>query len=78
MMTMMATPQMLHTFYLDGSGGKHTEDMRMRRCGWSAVLVTSSDDSNEFRTAYYGTLGGSPQTVPRAELKAAVVAVKRF
>ena len=40
--------------------------------------MTSSDEDNNFTKAYYGTLEGRMQTVPRAELKASLVAVQRF
>ena len=51
----------------DGSGGLYTSDPRLRRAGWSWVLV---DQDYKIVLAAYGTLPGKRQTVPRAELQA--------
>ena len=61
------------TFYLDGSGGAHSADPRLRRCGWAAVkLDMSICDDPVVVEALFGPLGGPDQKVARAELNAAV------
>eukprot|EP00969_Alexandrium_andersonii_P025681 1121389-Alexandrium_andersonii.AAC.1 len=61
-------------FYLDGSGGRHTADPRVRRCGWSCVCTKGHGEGTNLDFAVLGTLEGWRQTVPRAELQAAVYA----
>ena len=60
------------TFYLDGSGGKNTKDKRLRKCGWAAVQQDSSSNITKSVQGICGTLTGSNQTVPRAELTALI------
>ena len=65
-------------YFSDGSGGQHTKDPRMRRCGWSLVQLRNHSTqeysaqgpptSPEVRIGAWGALGGKKQTVPRAEL----------
>ena len=65
-------------FFLDGSGGKNTSDHRVRRCGWAAVkYVLNQDLLPELLGAVYGNVPGPIQTVPRAELLAAVEILRR-
>ena len=62
-----------NTFYLDGSGGSATSDPRLRRCGWGSVVVDCQDLlCPELISGRFGALPESQQTVPRAELYAAV------
>ncbi len=64
-------------FYLDGSGGKKTGDKRMRRCAWAAVkLDEEAGKTTRSIQAMSAPLGGKKQTVPRAELTAAVEVLK--
>ena len=54
--------------FTDGSGGKHASEQALRRTAWAwAVLDAHFTD---LRSVQYGTLAGSRQTVPRAELTA--------
>ena len=65
-------------YFSDGSGGQHTKDPRMRRCGWSLVQLRNHSTQEysaqgpptrpEVRIGAWGALGGKKQTVPRAEL----------
>ena len=65
-------------FYLDGSGGVHTGDARLRRCGWAACVVAFGEGSDaRLLAAEFGPLHGFPQTVPRSELLAAVHVMRR-
>ena len=59
--------------FTDGSGGFHTADPRVRRCGSAAVLCSGCDAvaSMNFSTP------GPRQTTPRAELEALVVLVEK-
>jgi len=61
------------TFYVDGSGGRHTRDARLRRCGWATIQTDRPHDlcMDPSRVAY-GSLAGGKQTVPRAELTAVI------
>ena len=59
--------------YSDGSGGQHTSDPRLRRCGWGFTLV---DQDEVFHAGAYGTLPGAKQTVTRAEICAAAWALE--
>jgi len=59
--------------YTDGSGGIHSSDPRLRRCGLSAVLYDGED-----RGSLRGPLYGTRQTTPRAELTAVVEVVERY
>ena len=62
------------TWYLDGSGGKHTQDPRLRRAGWAAVARVKG------RTVYalWGSLLGQFQSAGRAELWAAVEVLRAY
>eukprot|EP00973_Karenia_brevis_P046089 6384569-Karenia_brevis.AAC.1 len=55
--------------YTDGSGGTHSRDPRLRRCGWAWVL-NSANGSMGYAPVYYGECGtlDGKQTVPRAEV----------
>jgi len=65
-------------FYLDGSGGRNTSDKRTRKCGWAAVRMERRADMNPKPVqAICGILVGKTQTVPRAELTAAVELLKK-
>ena len=89
-MTMTPTPQdiqgIIHVncaaltmgkFYLDGPGGVNTSDTRLRRCGWAAVKMKQRvTEHYEILQGVYGALGGAAQTVPRAEITAAVNLLK--
>jgi len=64
-------------FFVDGSGGKNSSCDITRRCGFAAVAVdmeTSGFDIVRIHVDYcvFGPLPGSRQTVPRAELYAAL------
>ena len=54
----------------DGSGGKYASDVRLRSVGWSWTLLAPSGE--ELGHSYGGIAGRSGQTVPRAELTAAI------
>ena len=43
--------------FTDGSGGKRTEDKRLRRCGWAWVLPSPGSDKEAIYGAR-GALGG--------------------
>ena len=67
------------TYYLDGSGGERTRDRRLRRCGWATVKLKEEGPGMveaKYSQAAFGSLGGRQQTVPRAELKAAIETLK--
>ena len=66
------------TYYGDGSGGKHSADPRIRRCGWSVCQVSDRGvlEECDLEGGIYGAFVASPQTVPRAELWAAIVAIR--
>ena len=56
---------------MDGSGGEHTSDARLRRCGFSSVKIQEDighREMPELQAAAFGPLPGTVQTVPRAEL----------
>ena len=55
----------------DGSGGPHSADPRIRRCGWGFVIL---GPNGEEKASGSGPLDYWKQTVPLAEL-AAVTAV---
>ena len=59
--------------FTDGSGGKNSDDPRLRRCGWALVIpgATTPDCGR------CGNLLG-PQTVPRAELTALIEFVREL
>ena len=60
-------------FYLDGSGGVNTADKRLRRCGWAAIkMKEGGGNTPEVHQGVYGALAGAVQTVPRAEITAAL------
>jgi len=63
-------------YFTDGSGGLHTADPRLRRCGWAVVSATkSAQERAVLEGALWGTLSDW-QTVPRAELYAVIMAVE--
>ena len=64
-------------YFGDGSGGKHSSDRRLRRCGWSVCHVAPGGllEVADLLGGVYGTLESHLQTVPRAELWAAIVAI---
>ena len=59
--------------YTDGSGGKNTDDPRLRRCGWSWVIP----GANHPECGKCGNLLG-PQTLPRAELIAIIEFIREL
>ena len=67
------------TYYGDGSGGKHSSDPRLRRCGWSVCHVSDQGvlETDDLKGSIFGTLESHLQTVPRAELWAAIVSIRR-
>eukprot|EP00973_Karenia_brevis_P006737 915281-Karenia_brevis.AAC.1 len=69
--------------YTDGSGGTHSGDPRLRRCGWAWVINSANGEMGHAPVGYYGEYGslGGRQTVPRAELTAvmnALLAVEQY
>jgi ribonuclease HI len=54
----------------DGSGGAHGSDTRLRRVGWSWVALSA--DGITLGSVHGGISNELPQTVPRAELHAAI------
>ena len=63
--------------FSDGSGGVHTSDPRIRRSGSAFIQVTNSNGKYVVAAGGFAPLGGKRQTVPRAELNAAIMALKR-
>ena len=64
-------------YFLDGSGGEHSADTRLRRCGWGTVTIDFSDPTCPVvESGRYGPLPGLSQSVPRAEVYAAVYAIE--
>ena len=61
-----AHPDPYRPIYLDGSGGEHSSDPRLRKCGyaWVQYLPVTGEVWGQ-----YGALEG-PQTVPRSEVRA--------
>eukprot|EP00973_Karenia_brevis_P072942 10132038-Karenia_brevis.AAC.1 len=55
--------------YIDGSGGTHSADPRLRRCGWSWVVNAANGQYSYAHVAYYWEYGSMEgrQTVPRSE-----------
>ena len=66
------TPQNRLWLCGDGSGGVHTQDPRLRRCGWSWVELQAEGNvpSTRIHRAKSASLHGRRQTVNRAELLA--------
>jgi len=56
--------------YLDGSGGPHTRDTRLRRCAWAWVQITGPAEEYALRHGLSGACTSLYQTVPRAEIQA--------
>ena len=65
-------------FYLDGSGGEHTRDSRLRRCGFASVQIADDDPDPLILGSLHGHLPGAQrqQKVARAELYAPVRTVE--
>ena len=63
--------------FVDGSGGKHSDDPRLRRCGWGVVIILMKDNDlhADIECGIFGTLAGCKQTVGRAELTACTKAL---
>ena len=59
----------------DGSGGLHSSDKELRRCGWSAVQLAEGKPVGEWSWVA-SPLEGAQQTVPRAELPAVIMVVE--
>ena len=59
--------------YTDGSGGKNTDDPRLRRCGWAWVIPGTTHPE----CGVCGILLGS-QIVPRAELTAIIECIREL
>ena len=53
-------------FCVDGSGGQHTSNVELRRCGWAAVAM--HDRTNNLGAFLVVLRPGAKQMVPRAEL----------
>ena len=64
--------QRLELFYSDGSGGAHSKDPMLRRCGWGFVGM----DHYAPVVGKGGGLPGFKQTVPRAELYAVIALLR--
>ena len=62
------------TWGIDGSGGEHAKDWRLRRCGWS--IVRRGADGG-FDSLAFGTLPTLKQSSPRAELYAFLQLLRR-
>ena len=60
--------------FVDGSGSH--SDCRLRRCGWGVATISDEGEGYKWETGWFGAVGGE-QTVPRAELTAALQAIKR-
>ena len=67
----------MRIIFLDGSGGKHSSDSRLRRCGWGVAVMNFDDPTNpQLTVGACGGLAGSPQTAPRAEIVAAAMGLQ--
>ena len=62
--------------FTDGSGGTETKDPRLRRCGYGVAWVLANGGTLNTRGGRAGILHGKVQSVARAELLAAVVALE--
>lgn len=67
----------VHRWFTDGSGGKHSSDKMLRRCGWAAVLVFGPPGEEKMQWAIFGGLPAGQQTTPQAELMAATIALEK-
>ena len=63
-------------FFTDGSGGAETEDPRLRRCGDGVTWIFSDGGLLHTLGGRAGILHGRNQSVARAELRAAVEALR--
>ena len=59
-------------YYTDGSGGKHTSDIRIRRCGFAIAKIVMYNGRWTLEQGCYGPLPGGRQTVPKAEMFALI------
>ena len=62
--------------FTDGSGGTETKDPRLRRCGYGVAWVLANGGMLNTLGGRAGILHGKIQSVARAELLAAVVALE--
>ena len=62
--------------FTDGSGGTETKDPRLRRCGYGVAWVLANGGMLNTLGGRAGILHGRIQSVARAELLAAVVALE--
>ena len=66
------------TYYVDGSGGTHSSDKRIRRCGVGIVQLDYRTHSDYTLTeGLYGPLPGIKQTSGRAELYALAILLRK-
>ena len=63
-------------FHTDGAGGKWGSDRRRRRCGWGATRIADGTGSFTLGAGAFGGLPGPKQTVPLAELHAAMQVIR--
>ena len=68
-------PRFRGTVCTDGSGGFWSANAKLRRCGWAAVMLDSSGNPRHWKWIA-AALGGSVQTVPRAEIYAVLMVVE--
>ena len=73
----LACDNTAHVF-VDGSGGPNSSFPKLRRCGWGVAQCEKQHLDGAFVPveAMYGPLPGEAQTVPRAEVLAAAVAIE--
>ena len=69
------TPAFKGRICTDGSGGLHSSDVDLRRCGWAVVQTDDATDPKTWRWIA-APLAGSSQTVPRAELTAVLMVIR--
>ena len=65
-------------YYTDGSGGSRSSDTRARRCGCGIARVDVSSEPPTVLNWAHGSLPGAKQSVPRAELYAILVLLRRL
>ena len=65
-------------YYTDGSGGSRSSDTRARRCGCGIARVDVSSEPPTVLNWAHGPLPGAKQSVPRAELYAILVLLRRL
>ena len=73
-----AGPSKSHIICTDGSGGVHSSDKTLRRCGWAYVFVHEEEGRPTAGWAAYGPLPHQHQSVRRAEAWAVLQAIKEI